>query len=165
MLVGPFIFQGLMVVTQIQRILSPLFITRSTTYSVFHQVFWGLRSHGSHGPGVWYCVGTQVACELWKDQPGDQHWTDQWPTTNGGKPRWKAMMQRPAERWRPLGIGQIISGIPCFINHMFFLLENSITKQQNIGNIMTCGILPCRNVGMFADRYIYIFMYTLYMYI
>eukprot|EP00435_Cladocopium_sp_Y103_P000444 s370_g1.t1 len=49
-------------------------------------------------PGVWYCVGTQVACELWKDMPGDQHWTNQWPTTNGGKPRWKAMMQQPAER-------------------------------------------------------------------
>ena len=27
-----------------------------------------------------------------------EHWTDKWPTTNGGKPRWRTVIKKSAER-------------------------------------------------------------------
>lgn len=67
-------------------------------FFVFFFVFnWCLYFFVSRsGWGEWYCVGTQVACEITSHPQG--HWTDKWPTTNGGKPRWKTMIKKPAER-------------------------------------------------------------------
>ena len=48
-------------------------------------------------PGKWHCVGTQVACPL-NDDGRWPHWIDKYPTTNGGKPHWKTMIRKPAER-------------------------------------------------------------------
>ena len=50
------------------------------------------------GWGEWYCVGTEVACEITSQLGPQSHWTDKWPTTNGGRPRWKTMIRKPAER-------------------------------------------------------------------
>ncbi|CAL1161408.1 unnamed protein product, partial [Cladocopium goreaui] len=45
----------------------------------------------------WYCVGTQLACPM-NDDLQWEHWTDKWPTTNGGKPRWRTVIKKSAER-------------------------------------------------------------------
>lgn len=45
----------------------------------------------------WYCVGTEVAVEM-LPFGGVDHWSQSFPTTNGGKTRWKAIMRAPAER-------------------------------------------------------------------
>ena len=46
---------------------------------------------------MWYCVGTEVAVNMLPPEEVD-HWSQNYPTTNGGKTRWKAIMRAPAER-------------------------------------------------------------------
>ncbi|CAJ1349304.1 unnamed protein product [Effrenium voratum] len=45
---------------------------------------------------IWYCVSSAVCCPISDNTQGD--WMNLWPNMNGGKPRWKQMMQRPAEQ-------------------------------------------------------------------
>ena len=42
-------------------------------------------------------MGTQLACPM-NDDLQWEHWTDKWPTTNGGKPRWRTVIKKSAER-------------------------------------------------------------------